>query len=168
MFTQTKTSFIFKPSTGLTLVLLSLMVLSCISIETQEIGCGMDCLKCKIDRNICMLCTNHKVIDQNTGNCIDVPQKIERCMYYSTSNPSKCKLCVNGFFGDDCSPCGENCRNCQNQGYCYVCESGFSLMNGVCQEKCEVENCEICQNNTSKCNICIKGKLSLNQYKNMN
>jgi hypothetical protein len=112
---------------------------------------------CNKQNGICILCRHPAYLDRKTGNCLLVDQPINNCLLYSTSDNSKCKLCQDGFFGDNCTPCGKNCRNCQDQEVCFVCQSGFSLDSGRCENKCSINNCEICQNHTDKCNICKAG-----------
>ena len=137
-----------------TIMTLSVLALT---LSAQEIGCGSKCLKCDTAKNICLLCKNNTVVDKENGNCISVPKAIDNCTYYSTSNPEKCKFCKEGFFGDDCSKCNTNCGICQNAQECFVCLPGFSLIEGKCEQKCDVANCHICQKDKTKCNICLKG-----------
>jgi hypothetical protein len=114
---------------------------------------------CNQENQICLLCRHPAYLDRLTGECKLNENPIKNCHLYSTSDNSKCKLCHEGFFGEDCAPCGKNCKNCQDEAVCYVCDSGYSLDSGRCENKCSINHCEICQNDTEKCNICQKGML---------
>ena len=127
----------------------------------SEGGCFNNCLKCDTKDDVCLVCKHPTSLNKDDGTCILVEEPIQNCLFYSTSDPEKCKLCKEGFFGDDCQPCGANCKNCQEQNECNVCNSGYFLDSGKCEQKCNVENCEICQNDIDRCKICIEGNFFL-------
>ena len=125
-------------------------------ISSNE-NCSNNCLICDTAQNVCLLCKHPMSLDRETGSCVSIVTLIPNCFLYSTSDNTKCKLCKDGFFGDNCEACDVNCKNCQDKDLCYVCNSGFSLDNRRCYNRCLVNNCDICQMDTSKCNICVEG-----------
>ena len=154
---MSKPSTFILSSSSTTILCMTVFSLLLSSINTSG-GCTNNCMKCEISRDICLLCRHPTSLDRETGKCVPVPTPIKNCLLYSTSDSSKCKLCENGFYGDQCDPCSSNCRNCKDEQVCFVCESGFSLQSGKCTNRCSIDNCEICQNDTKKCNICKIGK----------
>lgn len=121
-------------------------------------GCNENCLTCDYETSACLLCKNHTSIDLETGKCVSVPEIIENCMYYGTSDPSVCKTCHTGFFGEKCESCGPNCRVCNNNESCMVCNIGFTLLGGNCETVSKVRDCDIAIDDPEKCKLCVEGK----------
>ncbi|ELP90854.1 protein serine/threonine kinase, putative [Entamoeba invadens IP1] len=82
----------------------------------------------------CLICRYST--DQN-GICKNKEQK-GNCTYYNEVN-SFCEQCNENYFShnDGCVQCKENCRFC-NVSTCFLCQNGFVLKDGICQNKTDV------------------------------
>jgi len=75
-----------------------------------------------------------------------------------------CTRCQNTNLGPDlngvatCSACGQNCRTCRTSGggKCDSCRPGSTKINGVC-EKCDIPNCNTCDDTLKTCASCSSG-----------
>ena len=60
--------------------------------------------------------------------------KCEVCSvgFEAVENGCMPKFCPEGQYlnGDDCAPCPENCRRCENGESCRICDNGFGLKDG--------------------------------------
>mmetsp|Transcript_53134 Transcript_53134/g.78855 ORF Transcript_53134/g.78855 Transcript_53134/m.78855 type:complete len:1040 (+) Transcript_53134:84-3203(+) len=58
------------------------------------------------------------------------------------------------------APCNvDNCIMCQEANICQSCDEGYSAANtddGSC-EACEVQNCAVCEDSSSSCEMCVSG-----------
>ena len=83
-----------------------------------------------------------------------------------------------------CKSCNDiNCNSCTNNGKtCITCSTGYALnsegniciplpcpdgtleVDGQCKS-CLVENCKSCSISTSICDLCVKEKILINEYK---
>lgn len=93
-------------------------------------GCS-DCAKYyEISGNYCVpkVCKGAKeYLDLDSGKC-------EVCSvgFEAVENGCMPKFCPEGQYlnGDDCAPCPENCRRCENGESCRICDNGFGLKDG--------------------------------------
>lgn len=135
--------------------------------------------------NTCTQCTYYACTQCSAGNtfntvnnkCCPAPNyNMAYCSQYSTSWSStncsvniSCTGCVLGailtnIYGGQCLmlPCNiSNCAYCFQSSICYVCKTGFNLVNGSCanytvEVNCTTPNCVSCYVNNS-CKACLKG-----------
>ncbi|XP_076089848.1 uncharacterized protein LOC143061381 isoform X2 [Mytilus galloprovincialis] len=71
--------------------------------------------------------------------------------------------CYGGFWGNECNrTCPQNCGYPDGNGFCHqphgtcqTCESGYS--GSRCTERCNYENCSLCQFDVTTCYNCVDG-----------
>lgn len=153
-------------------ILATVPVLSAKTLASEEdlesslaSGCDKNCLTCDQETNVCLLCKNHTSVSVETGICLPVPVVIEGCLYYSTSDPSTCKMCHEGFYGQKCEPCMDDCRVCSGLDVCMVCNIGHVLISGKCDVRSDVNFCDIAMVDVDKCKLCVEGNLSFLIYR---
>ena len=121
-----------------------------------SIGCGAYCKRCLISRNVCLICNRDSILNFSTGTCEEFNEKVPNCE--ALDQKGKCRVCDEGYrvSEGDCEPCDENCAEC-SANFCTKCSTGFSLISGECEEKCQVSNCEACPKNHKVCGLCKAG-----------
>lgn len=92
--------------------------------------------------NTCHQCSDNCISCNSLNNCVDCQEK-----YYLKEG--KCvNSCGDGFFifvtspqqqtiKGECYKCGDNCKECDNQSICSVCNNNYFLSSGICVEKCK-------------------------------
>lgn len=95
------------------------------------------------DYKHCVLCSNGHLFNPASKVCEKAKKPVENCAILAEDG--KCQFCSPKFFleGGACKKCAENCEFCTNT-VCITCASGFALVEGVCAEKCDVQNCHSC------------------------
>ncbi|KAL4470417.1 hypothetical protein ABPG74_012028 [Tetrahymena malaccensis] len=117
----------------------------------QKVQCEKKCLKCHEScsqcfgekSNQCMKCK--KMILQDDFSC---QRKCPERMFFDESDPIEVK----------CTNCDRNCKVCENQNKCLVCDEEFSLLEGKCY-KCmshqyldnKLKQCVECDDDCKTC-----------------
>ena len=129
------------------------------SLIQPSTGCGMGCAKCT--GSYCKTCESGFYM--KSGKCFP-------CEFIPVENGT-CKACTSGASCDavDCNigyktvgttcvkvECPLNCAACDSWGFCYQCESGYTLSDDrlSCLPSCP-ENCKTCSNGV--CTDCNDG-----------
>jgi cysteine-rich repeat protein len=127
--------------------------------DLNECRCNYDY---QMVQGVCSSCPAGQVYDPNTGSCLVVYNAVNNandqvgvvsvtCGLYQTYQNGKCVCNANSIDsngncypcpsftfknGNTCMNCPAYCQTCQSTSTCQSCQTGFDLINGVCQEKC--------------------------------
>ncbi len=95
--------------------------------------------------NIAMVCASGVGEFWTMSAC----QQYKSAEYYCTESGYSCPF--------EAQPCMiANCAECDSEGLCSTCESGYTCVNGV-KTKCMYEGCASCATDTLKCVSCKPG-----------
>lgn len=113
-----------------------------------------NCVNCFDDYSVCSSCVESQTVDNNKdsstyGECISC--KVQNCAQ-CYSNIDKCDNCMDGYHGDECQKCPDNCRRCNQKGICTEPMLGYYINNEGQLSKCS-QGCVTCKDNTT-CNEC--------------
>lgn len=105
---------------------------------------------------------------------------LTNCLFIISGEVIRCSQCIEGYYlhDNECKPCGDNCRHCENANKCILCENGYHgdnctetdssiqdkliYCNG--NETTNVTNCIPCPTDCIKCNldsceVCLESEL---------
>lgn len=132
--------------------------------------CNDNCLSC--DSTKCFECKPGYVpVNEKCASC-----EVANCKECVKGEPKKCQTCNDTFsiIGEDksiCRKCEQYCKSCseikeinflnENQK-CDSCISQYFLNNSKCQ-KCEDNNCAICDPDGKQCKQCVEGYYQENE-----
>ena len=140
--------------------------------STGKCLCPIDhCSTCS-DTNVCSACHTNFVLSVDFSTC--APCQLANCVTCSADGTT-CQECANGFYiksnlcsGCDntpnyfkdatgkCQLCMKNCLACSSKTTCTTCYGGFTLNADKTFCLCNVDNCEVCENEstTPTCKTC--------------
>lgn len=128
------------------------------------------CLMCDITPSVsqCIVC-DRSFFNIRTFKCeTGIKDADPNCLTYSEEDSGvQCEECAFGFrltSDHKCVPCKkENCAVCDENDHCWACKGGVipheTTSECSTQNKCAVENCQICQGFQDKwgCDLCDEG-----------
>ncbi|OMJ71039.1 hypothetical protein SteCoe_30862 [Stentor coeruleus] len=116
-------------------------------------SCPYNCYDCV--SGICYECDSGYELSGNS--CVlESSCNVDNCL--TCSSTDVCSMCTIGYGSDgygNCQSCPSNCNDCTGS-VCYLCKTGYNVVNGECLISCDVPNCNICQS-SNVCSFCNHG-----------
>ncbi len=86
--------------------------------------------------SVCLTACLQGFKDNGVGGCVAVDVQSGCSFPYYLSNGVCISNCPSSTYADSnsrvCKPCSSNCFSCLTNTFCYACNAGFDLSNGVC------------------------------------